>query len=81
MSKPWLLWTHDPCYEGGWHISGEFDTEEEATQAAKEQHERELKCLEDIRKESPDYVGCYDVTMVTPGAVFTLEAPGRMIRP
>lgn len=71
----WLVWTHDPCPEGGWHIMGEFDTQEEAIEKAKAHHEREMEFNKGMHADMPDYIGCYDACMVTPEAVFRLDVP------
>lgn len=84
MGKPWLLWTHDPCPEGGWHLAGEFDTQEEAVQAARVYHQEQKKrhqdmvehCLEGDRKFKTIWLhgmSCYDKCKVTGGDVFNLE--------
>jgi hypothetical protein len=77
-SKAWLVWTYDPCPEGGWHIAHGHDTQEEAIAAAKELHEKETKKLQE-RKEQFEARGrkllftCYAEVMVTPGQVFSME--------
>lgn len=71
--RPWLLWVHDPCPEGGWHIQATFDSQEDAIAAAKANHERELRDLEEMRKDMPDYNGCYDGCMVTSREVFRIH--------
>lgn len=78
MSKPWLLWTHDPCPEGGWHIRGEFDTQEEAIQEAKTidafERKHHLEMVEFCKDDSTPYSGgCYDGCMVTPSEVFRID--------
>ncbi len=75
IQRPWLLWVHDPCMEGGWHIRGGFETREEAEAEAKAQHEREMKDIEDMRKDYPEYHPCYDGCAVTPGFCFELDVP------
>lgn len=82
LSKPWLLWEHDPCPEGGWSVAG-FDTREAAEAAAKFRHEEaEKRHLEMVQyceeTKSPDpwlrSDNCYDGCVVTPGIVFRLDA-------
>ena len=86
--KPWLLWEHDPCPEGGWHIGGSFDTKEEAIAAAKLRHEeaskRHQEMVEYIKKKEsegrPDREwlwedNCYDGAIVTPNFVFKIDSP------
>lgn len=76
-SKPWLVWTYDPCPEGGWHIASGHDTQDEATAAAKAIHEKEAKEFQE-RKERFEAKGrkllfnCYAEVMVTPGQVFSM---------
>lgn len=81
LGKPWLLWVHDPCVEGGWCVSG-FDTEEEAIAAAKIRHaQAEVNfqqmvehCKNDNRREPWVRENeCYDGCVVTPGLVFRLD--------
>jgi hypothetical protein len=82
MNKPWLLWTHDPCPEGGWHISGEFDTKEQAIEAAKkldaDAEKRHQEMVEFCKQEDPARPWrrgdeCYDGCMVTPNEVFKIQ--------
>lgn len=84
MGKPWLLWTHDPCPEGGWRLAGEFDTQEEAVQAARETHKREAEqhrgTVEHGLEENRTFksiwthdMNCYDKCIVTGGEVFRME--------
>lgn len=80
IEKPWILWTHDPCPEGGWHIRGYFDTKEEAIAEAKAQDAHEEKrhqemvefCKDDERGWSRGD-NCYDGCMVTPNEVFRIK--------
>lgn len=79
--KPWLLWAHDPCPEGGWHISGEFDTQEEAILAAKAQDAHEEKrhremvehCKNGNLRPWQRGDNCYDGCLVTPSEVFMIK--------
>lgn len=77
--KPWLLWAHDPCPEGGWHTRGEYDTKEEAIEAAKAldaaEEKRHLEMVEYCKDDDHPWQrgsNCYDGCMVTPSAVFSL---------
>lgn len=81
MGKPWLLWTYDPCPEGGWHLAAEFDTKEEAIKAAEETHkiqdERHRDMVEHCKKEGPRRLwsrksNCYEKCIVTGGEVFRI---------
>jgi hypothetical protein len=85
-TKPWVLWSHDPCPEGGWGIYGEFDTKEEAIEAAKRHHEeweeRHRRMVDHHMKDPlPDGTPwtwaceCYDGCMVTPSSVFGIYTP------
>lgn len=87
-TKPWILWEHDPCPEGGWHIGGFFDTQDEAMTAAKKRHEEAFKrhweMVEYLKKKENDsgikreWVwgnNCYDGAIVTPNAVFQINDP------
>jgi len=86
-TKPWLLWAHDPCPDGGWSLRGEFDTKEEAIKAAQTLHAREEKLHQEMVEEhkqegfDPWKRGdnCYDRCIVTGGEAFSLgwdpEAP------
>lgn len=76
---PWLVWTYDPSPEGGWHIAQGADTQEAAVAAAKALHEKETQ--EHKRKTERMAArghkllfSFYAGVMVTPGAVFSLEA-------
>jgi len=82
--KAWIVWAHDPCQEGGWHIHGSYNTKEEAVAQAKALHAREVKSyresVEESKKEEQPYpreyrwgMFCYDSCMVTGGDVFSLE--------
>lgn len=78
--KDWLLWTYDPCPEGGFHIAGEFDTREEAEAAAKALHEEKEKSfqgmVERMKKRGINWErsnGCYGGSLVTPGAVSSIQ--------
>lgn len=80
VPKPWLLWAYDPCPEGGWSIRGEFDTKDQAIEAAKFLHAKENRHHQEMVefcKDSPmpwsSSSGCYDGCMVTPNAVFRLN--------
>lgn len=81
LKKPWLLWEHDPCVEGGWDVSG-FDTREEAIAAAKvrfDMAEANFQtmvehCKKDGRLEPWVRENeCYDGCVVTPGLVFRMD--------
>lgn len=81
LNKPWLLWVHDPCQEGGWGVSG-FDTREAAIEAAKARHaqadvhfERMVEYCKKTEGRDPwlREDECYDGCMVTPGFVFRLD--------
>jgi len=77
-SKPWLVWTYDPCPEGGWRIAQGHDTQEEAIAAAKALHEKETKEIQERRerfaaKGHKLFFTCYAEVMVTPGEVFSME--------
>jgi len=76
--KAWLVWAHDPCQEGGWHISSQHDTKDEALAAAKALDERQEKQFRDMvelsktnrkRDEWLRSYECYDGCMVTSGPV------------
>lgn len=82
MSK-WLVWTHDPCPEGGWHIYMTCDTLEDATIKLKEKNEQEKRRFKEYNEEEkerikeivgdgPVYV-CYDEGMITPEAVLKVR--------
>lgn len=82
ITKPWLLWVHDPCYEGGWHILGQFDTKEAAIEAAKANHEAEEKHHFDMveyckTRDRPEpwkrSDNCYDGCIITRGEEFRIE--------
>lgn len=78
--KPWILWTYDPCMEGGWAIQSQWDTREEAEAAAKvydEMMEKNLETMidhcnkEEGRKEPWVRENeCYAGSIITPGPVF-----------
>lgn len=80
--KPWLIWAHDPCPEGGWHIRGDFDTKEEAIEAAKaldaSEEKRHQEMVESCRKDGRGREwqrgdNCYDGCMVTSNEVFRID--------
>ena len=84
VDRAWFLWVHDPCPEGGWTIMGTFDTQEEAVAQGKANHEREEKHYQEMLKycaendrEKPwkRSSNCYDGFIVTPAAVFKMDAP------
>lgn len=85
MTKPWILWTHDPCPEGGWHVRSMYDTQEEAIAAADRLHEEEERhyreMVEHCKEEEvppkrwPRRYHCYDKCVVTPGVVYERVAP------
>lgn len=81
LKKPWLLWIHDPCQEGGWSVGG-FDTQEEAIAAAKARHAQAevnfQQMVEYSKNNSWPEVWtreneCYDGCIVTPGLLFRVE--------
>lgn len=74
-SPHWLVWTFDPCQEGGWHIRERWPTEAEAVEAAKKVHAWEKADYEAILKDHPTYRPCYSKCMVTPGPVFEMDMP------
>lgn len=57
----YLIWTHDPCPEGGWHIARTCESLERATELAKAIHEEEKIRIEEIRNDkdypNPNYDG------------------------
>jgi len=82
--RAWILWAHDPCPEGGWHIRGSYDTQDEAIREAKTLHAREVRIYMDTLNDpdrDPDRERpawgffCYDACMVTGGEVFSLDGP------
>ena len=82
LDRPWILWAFDPCPDGGWSIQGGFDTEEEATLAAKALHAREVKSFREQvefdkgegRKDQRTWDRwCYNRCVVTPGHVFKID--------
>lgn len=85
MGKEWLLWTYDPCPEGGWQIHGRFKTQEDAVQAAQDHHSNRGEArVEEMRKymlEKPEChvqfrgyrSSCYERCIVTPSEVYSIE--------
>jgi len=71
-----LVMTFDPCPEGGWHVSGEFDTLDEAAKAAKKNHKHEMKCIE---KFGNGVVSCYSETMIVSTPFVTIKVPGEIM--
>lgn len=81
LSKPWLLWQHDPCQEGGWSVRG-FDTYEAALKAAEFIHteaekgfQHQVEFMKESRPDDPWKRSdeCYDGCVVTPGVSFRLD--------
>jgi Predicted metal-dependent hydrolases with the TIM-barrel fold len=80
--KAWILWTYDPCVEGGWQIQSQWDTREEAEAAAKVFDSFREKNLADMIEHCSKEEGrrepwvreneCYAGSMITPGPVFVL---------
>ena len=81
FEKAWIVWTHDPCMEGGWHVHGEFDTKEEAVKAAQEHDAEEEARFQKIlhgntrghTRRRIRSICCYDGCIVTPAPVFKIE--------
>lgn len=80
----YLIWTHDPGPEGGWHIHDRKETFEEAKKCAEVYHEEQIKDLAEyieFRKKEheerglpmPPTMWWYDKVMVTSAGVFELE--------
>lgn len=67
IEKPWILWEQDSWLEGGWGIAGQFDTCEEAIEAARALH---AEWERNYGKEQ-----CHHGCMVTSNAVFRLDVP------
>lgn len=65
-----IVWTHDPCYEGGWHIHVVVNTWEEALAAAEQIHAHEEAICQDGG-------GCYDKTMITSGSMREWQLKGH----
>ena len=80
FEEGFLIWTHDPCREGGWHIQSHAMTFEEAKKRAEENHQRELENFERVKESGlehrPEILICYDTTMVTSAALFKIKLPG-----
>ena len=70
----WLVWVHDPCPEGGWHVHMTCDSMEEAVAETKKHNAEEKKRLAEMKADDPECDHwCYDRAMVTPEAVFKIE--------
>lgn len=79
-----LIWSFDPCYEGGWNVEDSALTIEEAQEKCKRVHEAGLARIQGFIEyfkgkerdddRDPKVMACYSKAMITPIAVFEIEA-------